>query len=113
MPERKLWNMIKDRKLDGLKFRRQHPIGPYTTDFYCAAATLVVELDSSWHAGRVAEDKRRDAYMRSLGIATIRIRCSAVDSDGNWVLHRIADAARASIETLKMEMERKPLTGSA
>ena len=110
MPERKLWNRIKDRKLRGLKFRRQHPIGPYTTDFYCAEAKLVVELDSSWHNSRQEEDAQRDRFMSSLGLATLRIRARSLEVNMPWVLHRIATIAQ---ERLPAAQGEEPLTGSA
>ena len=45
LPERLLWNVLRERALDGLKFRRQHPIGPYILDFYCPSHKLAIELD--------------------------------------------------------------------
>jgi very-short-patch-repair endonuclease len=110
MPERKLWNRIKDRRLRGLKFRRQHPIGAYTADFFCAEAKLLVELDSSWHNSRQEEDAQRDRYMVSLGFETLRIRARSLEVNMPWVLDRIATVALARIAMLKAE---EPLTGSA
>ena len=70
-PERKLWNILKDRSVADAKFRRQHPIGPYTADFFCAEIALVVELDGRLH--NLDHDKARDAYMASIGITVLRI----------------------------------------
>jgi adenine-specific DNA-methyltransferase len=64
-PERILWKILRNGQL-GAKFRRQHPIGPYIADFYCAQAKLVIEIDSdTGHGTEEAEnhDARRDAYM--------------------------------------------------
>ena len=47
--ERKLWARLRDRRLNGLKFRRQAPCGPFVADFLCEAAMLIVELDGSQH----------------------------------------------------------------
>jgi len=110
MPERKLWNRIKDRGLRGLKFRRQHPIGPYTADFYCAEARLVVELDSSWHNSRQDEDAQRDRFMLSLGVITLRIRARSLEVNMPWVLNRIATVVTERIEK---EQKEEPFTGSA
>ena len=46
-PERVLWTVLRDRAIDGLKFRRQHPIGPFVADFYCAEFALAIEIDGS------------------------------------------------------------------
>ena len=64
--EARLWLRLKG-KPDGLHFRRQHPIGPYIADFYCAAARLVIEIDGQVHgtenvAGR---DERRTVYLEA------------------------------------------------
>jgi len=48
--ERKLWHALRDRRFDGIKFRRQQPIGSYVADFVCFEAKLVIELDGSKHA---------------------------------------------------------------
>jgi very-short-patch-repair endonuclease len=61
--ERKLWLALRNRQLDGLKFRRQQSIGPYIVDFICHEARLVIELDGGQHAGRdeTARTKRIEA----------------------------------------------------
>ena len=64
-PEIVLWSKLRKQQLGGFKFRRQHAIGPYVADFYCAQVLLVVEVDSSYHAGRQEQDAARDAWMNS------------------------------------------------
>ena len=71
--ERILWELLRSRRLGGLKFRRQQPIGPYFADYFCEAAKLVVELDGESHEARVDYDRRRDEYMRGRGLAVLRI----------------------------------------
>ncbi|MCF7222034.1 endonuclease domain-containing protein [Marilutibacter chinensis] len=69
--ERRLWCHLRNRVLMGWKFRRQHPIGPYITDFACIEAELVVELDGGQHA----EDPRdaiRDAFLQAEGYRVLR-----------------------------------------
>ncbi|MCA0276821.1 MAG: DUF559 domain-containing protein [Proteobacteria bacterium] len=66
-----LWNELKDRKLGGHKFVRQHPIGPYFADFACRQARLVIEVDGSQHAD-TSRDRARDAFMRSRGYSILR-----------------------------------------
>ena len=59
-----LWLYLKNRQLGGFKFRRQHPVGPYILDFYCAELRLAVEIDGEVHGhpDQVAHDQRRDAF---------------------------------------------------
>jgi very-short-patch-repair endonuclease len=60
IPERILWGMIRGGRLGGLKFRRQHPIGPFFADYYCHEAKLIVELDGMSHDSRGEADRRRE-----------------------------------------------------
>jgi very-short-patch-repair endonuclease len=56
VPERVVWQALRDRRLAGWRFRRQAAIGPYIVDFYCHAARLVLEIDGLSHVGRGDED---------------------------------------------------------
>lgn len=78
-PEARLWIGLKAHRTDGFKFRRQHPIGPYILDFYCAAARLAVEVDGAIHdvEGQIRHDQRRTKWLAERGIRVIRVR--AVD----------------------------------
>ena len=98
MPEKKLWNLLKNRQCGGLKFRRQHPIGPYTVDFYCAEAGLVVELDGGSHARREGRDAARDAYMRALGLEILRITVMRFEQNPTGAVERIRRAAERRTE---------------
>jgi very-short-patch-repair endonuclease len=69
--EHKLWLRLRDRRLNGAKFVRQAPIGPYFADFACRASMLVVELDGSQHADS-AHDAKRDAFLVSQGYSVLR-----------------------------------------
>ena len=69
--ERKLWFLLRDRRLDGIKFRRQVPLGPYILDFVCFERGLVVEVDGGQHA-QSKSDVTRDAYLRAEGFRTVR-----------------------------------------
>lgn len=68
--ESELWYHLRARRMQGIKFRRQHPIPPYTVDFYCAAAKLVIELDGSQHGEK--QDLSRSAYLQRLGFRVMR-----------------------------------------
>jgi very-short-patch-repair endonuclease len=85
LPEGLLWRALKRRKLAGLRFRRQHPVGPYVLDFYCARLRLAVEVDGGSHGfGRQAEkDAFRDRWLAAKGIVTLRLsaRCVLEDVD--------------------------------
>lgn len=72
-PERRLWRVIRGGQL-GVKFRRQHGIGPYIADFYCAELKLVVEIDGDSHfqPKARADDQIRDGFMRANEIEVIR-----------------------------------------
>ncbi len=64
--ELRLWRLLRDRRLNGFKFRRQVPVGPYVVDFLCVGAKLIVEADGSQHA-ESGHDNIRDAYLASQG----------------------------------------------
>jgi very-short-patch-repair endonuclease len=69
--EASLWTVLRNRQLNGHKFVRQLPIGPYYADFVCRASRLVVEVDGSQHVGSLY-DKHRDAFMVRLGFGVLR-----------------------------------------
>jgi very-short-patch-repair endonuclease len=71
--EKKLWHLLRDRQLNGFKFRRQHPIGPFIADFYCAEVRLVVELDGESHSGRERYDEGRTRYIEMNGNRVSRV----------------------------------------
>jgi very-short-patch-repair endonuclease len=83
-PERVLWGILRNRRLGGLKFRRQVPFGPYVVDFYCHEHRLVVELDGQSHDGQQESDAARTAYLASIGLRVIRVTNSdlATNPDG-------------------------------
>lgn len=99
VPERKLWNLLKGRQIHDAKFRRQHPVGPYTADFYCAEVKLVIELDGHKHSRE--HDQARDAYMRGLGLHVLRISVSGFERDPLSALVLIA----RTIESLRSMKE--------
>jgi len=72
--ELKLWNELRAHRLEGLGFRRQHPVGPYIVDFACVEHRLIVEVDGSQHADDVdAEyDAKRTKYLELQGWTVIR-----------------------------------------
>ncbi|MFB3431560.1 MAG: endonuclease domain-containing protein [Phycisphaerales bacterium] len=97
-PEGILWSRLRAGRLNGLKFRRQQPVGPYVADFFCAAARLVVEVDGQIHGKRPARDAARDRWMREDGIRVLRIPAHEVLRDLDAVLRTIQHAAVRAIE---------------
>ncbi len=92
--EKVLWERLRDRKLGGYKFRRQHPIGPFIADFYCAQARLVVEIDGSVHAEQRERDRARDDLLESWGYHVIRFWNSDVVERLAEVLDEILSVCR-------------------
>ena len=69
-----LWERLRRKQLIGFRFRRQHPIGRFVVDFFCAGAKLAVELDGEIHSTTVMEDVARQAEIERLGIRVIRFQ---------------------------------------
>jgi len=65
--EGKLWSILRNRNLGNYKFRRQHPIGLFITDFYCAKVKLIVEVDGAVHAGQEEYDQARTDWLEERG----------------------------------------------
>ena len=80
LPEMLLWRLLRMNRR-GLRFRKQHAIGPFVADFYCPAAKMVIEIDGATHNERQDIDARRDAYMSSLGLTVVRIAAADVLAD--------------------------------
>ena len=72
LPEQMLWEELRGRRFKGFTFRRQHPLGPYFADFYCAAAGLVIELDGESHRNKAEYDARRQAMLEQQGVFVLR-----------------------------------------
>ena len=95
-PETRLWNRLRAKRLGGLKFRRQHPIGPFILDFYCAEAKLAVEVDGRIHddPDRLDHDRRRTAWLQRQEIRVVRLAAESVRTELDGVLAFIARVAR-------------------
>ena len=88
-----LWNFLKAKKLEGKRFTRQHSIGNYIVDFYCASEKLIVELDGQVHLNSTIEEKdlKRTRYLESLGFNVIRFENKMVFDFLPTVLKEIKD----------------------
>lgn len=89
--EATLWTLLKDKQLDGFKFRRQHSIGEYVLDFYCPKKKLAVELDGNYHKeeSQATHDAKRTGFINSKGITVIRIENNNVFDNTSAVLDYI------------------------
>jgi very-short-patch-repair endonuclease len=87
--EKIFWNEVRDRKLDGFKFRRQVLIGPYIADYVCAEKKLIVELDGVLHDKRRGYDARRDAFLEQKGYRVIRFKNEDLLDDMSGTLEYI------------------------
>jgi very-short-patch-repair endonuclease len=72
--EASLWSVLRSRDLGAYKFRRQHPIGHFIVDFYCAEAKLVIEVDGDIHASQEAYDAARSEWLQTQGYTVIRFK---------------------------------------
>ena len=77
-PERRLWQALLNRQIEGAKFRRQHPIGPYFADLACVSANLIIEIDGATHNERQAYDARRTAWLETAGWRVLRFSNQAI-----------------------------------
>jgi very-short-patch-repair endonuclease len=86
-----LWEILKNKKLCGRKFRRQHSIGNYIVDFYCSSEKLVIELDGQHHfkSQGITQDKERDHHLKLMGIKVLRFENKDVLNNLTQVLKEI------------------------
>jgi ATP-dependent DNA helicase RecQ len=89
-PEQLLWRALRNAQVGGLKFRRQHPIGPYVVDFYCRGSGLVVEVDGMSHDDRLRRDSERTAYLQRQSLRVLRVTNEDVMRDLDAVVREIA-----------------------
>lgn len=94
LPEVALWARLGGGVVNGLRFRRQRPAGPYILDFYCAELRLAVEIDGMTHDARVEYDRRRDAWLTDKGIRVLRLPARLVLYEMKAALAAIEAAAR-------------------
>lgn len=96
LPERVLWGAINKSQL-GLRFRKQHPAGPYVLDFYCDAAKLCVEVDGLQHDFSQARDMARDQWLAARGVRTLRVQARDVLTDLDAVVRYIVAQAPSDV----------------
>ena len=89
--EKILWDKLKNNQLDGLKFRRQHPISLYIADFYCHKFKLIIELDGKYHEEKEQKikDQERDEVLKLNGLNILRFKNEEVEKNIDNVLIKI------------------------
>ncbi len=97
--EKQLWHELRDRRLDGIKFRRQFPIEGFIVDFICLEARLTIELDGPVHRGREQQDAVRRSIIRSQGFLEQRYRNEDVFDRLPWVLQDIRQIVAQRMHT--------------
>jgi very-short-patch-repair endonuclease len=94
--ERRLWKLLRDRRLAGLKFRRQVVLGRYIVDFICFRHRLIVEADGPQHEDR-AQDAARDEWLTGQGFRVLRFPNQQIENRGHEVIGTILAAAEAKV----------------
>jgi very-short-patch-repair endonuclease len=90
--EMRLWSRLRRKQLEGLRFRRQHPLGPFVVDFFCAETKLIVEVDGGQHAN---DGEARTRWLEARDYRVIRFWNNDVLANTEGVLRTILDALRA------------------
>ena len=108
-PETRLWSALRARQLQGMKFRRQHGIGPYIVDFYCPEQSLVIEVDGDSHANadQIVRDQLRDKYFQSLGLRVIRYFNNDIVKNLAGVLEDLAEKLASGSTSPRPSLRRR------
>ena len=95
--EAKLWSRLRARRLNGFKFVRQEPVGPYFADFCCLEEMLIVEVDGATHStdAEIAHDARRETLLRTHGYRILRV----LNPDVHENLDSVLETILAALET--------------
>jgi very-short-patch-repair endonuclease len=94
-----VWQWLRNRQIERRKFRREHPIPPYTVDFCCVEERLVIEVDGEVHLTESAQryDRDRDRFLNQLGYKVLRIPGYEVIREDGQALQKIRDFVREAI----------------
>lgn len=87
-----LWMLLRNRRIAGAKFRRQHPVGRYILDYYCIENKLGIELDGGQHGEALDYDQRRDDWLRTQGILVLRFWNNQMLTETEAVMEAIYQA---------------------
>jgi very-short-patch-repair endonuclease len=103
--ERLLWQKLRYWQVDGCKFRRQQPVGPYIVDFVCLQKRLIVELDGGQHAERANYDGDRDAWLRDQGFVVLRFWNNDMIQNIDGVMEKIVEKLKSTTSILPRKGE--------
>jgi len=102
MPERILWSRLRAGRVEGLRFRRQHPIGSYIADFYCDSAGIVIKVDGFTSHSYVLHERDaiRRLWLESRDVMALRVTASwvmrDVDAVAAWIGERVIESGSSS-----------------
>ena len=102
--EHLLWQALRGKKLDGIKFRRQQPVGNFIFDFYNSMYRLVVEVDGSVHEDQIEHDQARQEILEALGLNVMRVKAEDVEKN----LHSVLGQIRVKIEEIRFSVNTSP-----
>lgn len=102
--ERILWQALRGKKLDGIKFRRQQPVGFFVVDFYNSVYRLVVEIDGPVHDSQKEADLARQEILEVLGLNVLRLKAEMVETN----LPAALEIIRSKIHELKSQPNISP-----
>jgi very-short-patch-repair endonuclease len=102
-----LWRALRGEALDGRKFRRQQPIGPFIVDFYCSTERLIVEVDGGVHETQRERDAERQALLESLDLRFVRVPAEMVETN----LPAALQAIRRAFTNSSSPLRHSPLVG--
>jgi very-short-patch-repair endonuclease len=94
--EQRVWGMLRNGHIAGLRFRRQHPVGAYVVDFYCHACQLIIEVDGPSHLGQEACDAERRSRLTENGYRVIQFSNHDVLTNPDGVREAICEACRTA-----------------
>ena len=92
--EIRLWSRLRGKQIEGFRFRRQQPVGPYVVDFFCPSAKLVIEVDGGQHGERARQDAARSRWIEGRGYRVLRFWNNEVLANTEGVVAAILEALR-------------------
>jgi very-short-patch-repair endonuclease len=90
IPEKLLWEKLRNKQLRGFRFRCQHPVYRYVLDFYCHEVMLAIEIDGDVHKEHKEYDEYRDELLQNIGIRTLRFKNEEIISNIEVVINTIS-----------------------
>jgi len=90
--ELKMWSLLRRGQIDGYRFRKQVPIGPYVVDFACLKKRLIIEIDGGQHSTQKAQDDERTRVLEQLGYRVLRFWNNDILTNPDGVLTRLHHA---------------------